>query len=164
MTNNRVGNRIAPSQVTAAAFLLIISLAETLTVFADARYGFWIHLIIFTAMVFLGMMDRSRPQSRLWLTLALGEHTLSYILHNINLIWLGFFSIMAWNQATKGNRLVDKDMPSEVARSVRRAALLEPIVMVIGIIGALIGQLWWMLSFLLLFIIPIVGKAFKKKR
>ena len=71
---------------------------------------------------------------------------------------------MAWNQATKGNQLVDDNLPPEVVRSVRRAALLEPIVMGIGIIGALIGTLWWMLSFLLLFIIPLAGKALGKKR
>ncbi|NIS82960.1 MAG: CPBP family intramembrane metalloprotease [Anaerolineales bacterium] len=71
MANKKVRSRFKPSHAAAAAYLLIISLAESLTVFADARYGFWVHLIVFTAMVFLGMMDRSRPQSRLWLTLAL---------------------------------------------------------------------------------------------
>jgi membrane protease YdiL (CAAX protease family) len=71
MTNVKARARIKNSRTTAVAYLLIVSIAELLTVFADARYGFWIHLILFTAMVTLGMMDRSRPQSRLWLTLAL---------------------------------------------------------------------------------------------
>ncbi len=99
-----------------------------------------------------------------WLTMDLPEFKLSNVIHNVNLIWVGFFSIMAWNQATKDNQLVDKDLPAEVVRSTRRAALLEPSVMGIGIIAALIGPLWWMLSFLLLFIVPLAGKAFKKKR
>ncbi|MHC4619022.1 MAG: TMEM175 family protein [Planctomycetota bacterium] len=99
-----------------------------------------------------------------WLTLAMYEFKLSLIIHNINMIWLGFFSIMAWNQATRDNRLVDKELPAEVITSTRRAALLEPGVMAIGILAALIGPVWWMLSFLLLVIIPVAQKAFEKKR
>lgn len=99
-----------------------------------------------------------------WLTLALHEYRLSYIIHNVNMIWIGFFSIMSWNQATKDNRLVDKDLPAEVVKSTRRAALLEPSVMAVGIPAAIIGPTWWMLSFLLLFIVPMVQKALKKKQ
>ena len=91
-----------------------------------------------------------------WLTLALPDFKLSYVIHNVNLVWLGFFSIIAWNQATRDNRLVDKDLPAEVVTSVRKAALLEPTVMVIGIFAALIGPVWWMLSFLLL-LAPALG-------
>ena len=97
-------------------------------------------------------------------TIVFSEDALSYVVHNINLIWFGVFSILAWNQATKRNQLVDKDLPSELVRAIRREALLEPIVLVIGIIGALIDPVWWMLSFLLLLIVPMVEKALKKKK
>ena len=97
-------------------------------------------------------------------TIVFSEDALSYVVHNINLIWFGVFSILAWNQATKRNQLVDKDLPSELVRAIRREALLEPIVLGIGIIGALIDPVWWMLSFLLLLIVPMVEKALKKKK
>ena len=75
-------------------------------------------------------------------TMVFSEDALSYVLHNINLIWFGVFSILASNQATKRNQLVDKDLPSELVRAIRREALLEPTIMAIGIIGALIDPVW----------------------
>ena len=75
-------------------------------------------------------------------TIVFSEDALSYVVHNLNLIWFGVFSLLAWTQATKRNQLVDKDLPSELVRAIRREALLEPIVLVIGIIGALIDPVW----------------------
>ena len=97
-------------------------------------------------------------------TVVFPEDSLSYVLHNLNLIWFGVFSILAWNQATTRNQLVDKDLPPELVRAIRREALLEPTVMALGIICALIGPVWWMLSFLLLLIIPMVENALKKNK
>ena len=100
----------------------------------------------------------------LWLTLVLGEERLSYVIHNANLIWLGVFSILAWKQATKNHNLVHPDLPDEVIQTVRREAFLEPIVMAIGIVAALVGgALWWGLTFSLLIIVPMIQKQMTKK-
>lgn len=71
MAKNEYQSRFIPSRVIAVGYLLAITIAEYLVVFVDARYGLWIHLILFIVMVFLGIMDRSRPLSRLWLASAL---------------------------------------------------------------------------------------------
>ena len=51
-----------------------------------------------------------------------------------------------------------------MVQTVRREAFLEPIVLAIGIVAALIGgALWWGLTFSLLIIVPMIQKQMTKK-
>jgi len=83
---------------------------------------------------------------------------------NLNMFLIGLFGFLAWYYATKGHRLVDKDLSVIQIRTTNGEMIVEPLVAVIaGVISFTVPSLWELSLLLLPVGMVILGIVNRKK-
>lgn len=97
------------------------------------------------------------------LSLKFGDDLYVQQFFNLNMLLIGLFGFLAWYYATKGHRLVNKELSSSQIRSTNIEMVVEPSVALIAIIVSFTVPQLWELSLLLLPIVIVIVSVVNKK-
>lgn len=82
------------------------------------------------------------------------------IFYSLDLFFIGFFSYLKWEHATKNHHLVEPDLDPEIIRKIKRDSLVEPCVALLSVGGAFINFYCWYGTFFLVPVIMIIFNTF----
>jgi len=98
------------------------------------------------------------------LSIKFGSNFFVQMFVNLNMFLIGLFGFLAWYYATKGHRLVDKDLSVIQIRTTNGEMIVEPLVAVIaGVISFTVPSLWELSLLLLPVGMVILGIVNRKK-